>query len=395
MTDNFVSELNKTADDLGINSRVRFYACGVVQVACEIAPYGKVAAIFTKNAFYDFGTSIVESLKRAGVKPISFILPENTSLNLSSVFDVICVPDDVRAVLIFERELKDIAAYIATLFRAPVIFTLDSINTDGALCTKVPFIWGGKVPQTDFFQVDCDYHVVVSDDVLQKGDKAEQYSEIYAKRVALIDELAKSAVLVGIESDYAIKVISDAIVDADASCDPETLLLSGLKIELANFATGGELVFNSAEYAFKRLVGFNRAFGTEGLTFALVKKLINLYALCASEKEMPFELPDHIKRAGELSRLAEISETSLLSGYLEQVKALKGKDMTVLKDDVGDRLAALLSGFNGVEQKYIALGGKTDLDFSPFVTALKYCGDIPNTLNFMSILRESGFTESF
>ena len=390
MIDKMITELNNTASQLGIYDRVKFFGSDAVSVAREIAPYSKVAAIYSKSSFLDFGKDITVRLKTAGIKPLNFIMPENTTLNLSNVLDVICVPDDVRAMIVCDIELKDVAVYIATFFSIPVILSLRSLNTDGVFSGKVPFVWGGKSPETDFFKVDCLYYVVISESALGNGNAAEQFLSVYSKNLALIDYEVKRANA----SDNAacFKVVADAVNAAMLSCDEKTLFLSGLKIGLADLASGGEILANSAEYCFYRLIGYNKP---EGIGYLFIKKLLSLYTLCALEKDMPFDLPDHIKRAKDLTELIKSNEFVLLKGFKEQLDRLKSKDLPTVKDGLKDRLLALSEDFDNVREKYISLGGKTDADFSPFINALKYCGDLPNSLNFMTIVRESGYTECF
>lgn len=390
MNDLKIAELNKTAENLGLDSRVRFYNVDSIKVVCDVAPFGKVAAIYSKTTFADIGKDVSARLKRAGVKPINFIMPENTVLNLSSVFDIICVPDDVRAVLVFDRKLIDIASYIATLFKIPVIFTLNAINTDGVLYAKVPFFWGGNNAETDFFPVDCAYHIIISDTAEKNGDKAEQYISVFSKYTALVDYRVKLALSGGNPYEFARDIILNAVKLADFSPDACTLIMSGLKIELACLAAGGDITFNSADYAFKRLIGFKEE---KGLRYSLIKKLTALYLLCTIENDMPFDIPDYNKRAKELADITNSDDGAFLKGFLEQLAALKGKDLLSLKAELKDDIIALADAFKGAEQNYIKLGGNTGADFSPYIKALKLCGDLPNTVNFMTVLRESGYLE--
>ena len=390
MKDSEIIELNNTAKILGLNSRVHFYNADIIKVVGDIAPFGKIAAVYTKNTFSDFGKDVTNNLKCANIKPLNFIMPENAVLNLSSVFDIICVPDDVRAVLIFDRELMDLAAYIATLFKIPVIFALDCINTDGVLCAKVPFFWGANKSETDFFSVDCEYHVVISDNACMFGNKTEQYISIYCKILSLIDYRIRLAICSGNSYEFERNIILNAIRIANFSYSANNLLISGLKIELANLASGGEILFNSAEYSFKRLTGFKEE---KDIRFSLIKKLINLYSLCVSEKDMPFTVPDYNKRVKELADITKSDDGVFLKGFAAQIKALKGKDLLSVKADLKDDINLISEEFKVVEENYSKLGGNPDADFASYVKALKLCGDLPDTVNFMTVIRESGFLE--
>lgn len=386
-----VSELNKTAESLGLCDCVRFYDSDAVKVACDIAPYGKVAAIYAKPYFTEFGKDITQRLKLAGIKPLNFIMPENAVLNLSNVFDVICVPDDVRAVLVFDRELIDLSAYLATLFEIPVIFTLNTVNTDGVLPSKVPFFWGGNAVTTDFFPVNTKYHVIIGENALTFGNKAEQYINIFGKLLALIDYKTKLAISGGNTHEVARETISAAANAVDSAFDAETLIMAGLKIELANLSARGEIMFNSAEYCFNRLIGFKK---TDGVRFALIKRLLSLYVICAENGEMPFDIPDYNRRAKELSAITVSDDGVFLKGLMSQVRTLREYGtLSGVIAELKDQLAALFNAFLAAEKNYAALGGISDADFSPYVYALKLCGDLPDTVNFMTVLREGGFLE--
>ena len=125
-----------------------------------------------------------------------------------------------------------------------------------------------------------------------------------------------------------------------------------------------------------------------------LKKLLHLYALCAENGEVPFVVPDYNKRVMELAKLENSSDSAFLDGLYGQVNALRKKgDLSDIKDELKAEFTAQAKVFNTVEQNYIALGGKTDADFSPYVKAMKHCGDLAGTVNFMTVVRESGFAE--
>lgn len=394
MNSTTVSELNDLSVKLGIDNRVRFYGqdADAVKVVCAVAPYSRVAVLYAKTSFNEFGRAFTERLKLAGIKPLNFIMPENAALSIENVFDVIGVPDDVRAILFFDRELKDIAAYIATLFKIPVIFTLNTVNTDGVLSAKVPFFWGGKGEKTDFFPVDCVYHVILGGNALNCGDKAEQYIDVFGKITALADYRVRLWALDEKAEKPAYDVIKKAVISVFYPLpSAEKLLIAGLKTELANLASGGAIIYNSAEYCFKRIIGFKEI---KGVKFAFFKKLLHLYALCAEHNDMPFVVPDYNKRVKELSEITKSDDGVFLDGLFNQVRILRAKgDTSVIKSGFKNEFKAQVEAFKTAEQNYVALNGETETDFSPFIEALKLCGDIAGTVNFMTVVRESGFAE--
>ena len=155
-------KLNNLSGALNVSDRVKFYYGDALDVLVSVAPHAKVAVLYDKATFYDYGKNFTERLKRSDIKPLNFILPENASLNFENVFDLIGVPDGVRAVVCFNRELVNISAYLATIFKIPVVLTLNTVKTEDILPAKVPFYLGGAA---DFFPVNCVYHVVLPETV--------------------------------------------------------------------------------------------------------------------------------------------------------------------------------------------------------------------------------------
>lgn len=385
------SELNNLAEKLGIVSRAVFHDGDICGVISSVAPYGKIAVIYSKTTFIERGKDFSERLKAAGLKPLNFIMPENAALNFENVFNFIGVPEDVRAVVYFDRELKDITAYIATIFNVPVIYTLSSVNTEGVLSAKVPFFWSNS---SDFFPVTCTYHVIMPETLTATdAELAEQYVNIACKSVALCDYRVKLKVCGGTKKVAAYDLIEEASKETLSSntFSAERLLLSGLKIELANLASNGAIIYNSAEYCFRRITGFKPQ---EGLIIAFLQKVVELYELCALGQVDPFAVPDYNKRAEELAFVTASDDGAFLKGLLKQLQYLKKqKDVNSIKTAFKKGVEEISAALKEAEKVYKLLGGKSCEDFSPYLKALKLCGDLPDTFNFMTLVRESGFTE--
>ena len=386
-----IHELNTISGNLGVSARVKFYAGDLSGVVTTVAPYARVAVLYAKTSFSENGKTFTEILKKSGVKPLNFIMPENAALNLENVFDVIGVPDDVRAVVCFDHELINIAAYIATIFKIPFIYNLNSVNTDGVLPVKVPFYLGDGRKKADLFSVDCAFHVAL--DIPENGaNDAEQYVNVISKMIALADYRVKLEILGGKPDKAAYDLIKDAVMKVFAKpLSGENSAFYGLVTEIANVASDGEIICNSADYCFKRLIGFKTE---KGLTFALMQKILKLYALCAEKKEVPFSVPDYNERVIELAAITESDDGAFLKGLLKQRRFYKKKaGIDALKEAFCKEFFSQVNALKKAEETFIALGGKQCEDFAPHIKALKLCGDLPNTFNFMSVVRESGFSE--
>ena len=385
-----VNQLNTLAKTLKTDARVKFYNGDLFNVVRAIAPHGRIAALYTKETFYSCGKAFTERLKAAGIKPLNFILPENTALNLENVFDLIGVPDGVRAIVCFDRRLADVSAYLATIFKIPVVLALKSVETEGILPSKVPFYMGGSL---DFFPVNCAYHVVLPNDENGLSGISEQFISIMSNITALTDYKVRLSVCGGKAAKIAYEAVKSAVLDVFATQNPSTLLISGLKIEVANLATGGAIAYNSADYCFRRLAGFNL---NGGVRLTLIKKLLTLYLLCAEELNVPFKTPDYNARARELAVLTKSDDGVFLQGFMRQINRIKhGKGIEDLKKLFKKEFAVQNDASLSIEEKYLALGGVAEDDFTQYIKALKHCGDLPNAFNFMTLVREGGFTEYF
>lgn len=382
-------KLNNIAEMLNAGARVKFYDGDAVSVVRSVAPFSKVAVLYKKDTFYAYGKAFTERLKTAGVKPLNFIMPENVSLSFESVFDVIGVPDGVRAIVCFDRELTDIAAYLATVFKISVVSVLNTVETEGVLPAKVPFYLGGFA---DFFPVNCAYHVVLSDTAYSDvSGIAEQYISVMSRITALSDYRARLAVYGGKPEKAAYEAIKNAIISAFSNSDAYTLLTSGLIIETANLVSDGAIIYNSADYCFRRIAG-KKLSGGERL--ALLDKLLRFYLLCAEELNDPFETPDYNKRAQELSALVKSDHGAFLKGFIKQIEKIKRcKNTDSVKTMFKKEFTAQTAAIKKIEETFVSLGGELCNNFAPLIKALKCCGDLPNTFNFMTLVRESGFTE--
>lgn len=391
MMDFAVQKFNNLAKALNVQDYVKVYCGDVLTAVASVAPHGRVAALYGKATFYAFGKSFTERLKKADIKPLNFILPENAALNLENVFDLIGVPDGVRAVVCFDKELVNISAYLATIFKIPVVFFLNTVETEDILPVKVPFYLSGAA---DFFPVNCAYHVVISDAALKDvSGIAEQYISVMSKITALSDYRARLAVCGDKPVKTAYDVIKTAVIDAFSAPDAQTLVSSGIAIEIANLASGGAILYNSADYCFRRVAGGSVQ---GGVRLALLKKLLGLYLLCAEELKDPFQTPDYNSRSQELAALTKSDDGVYLKGFIGQIDKFKRcKNVDEVKASFKKEFTAQNAALKTIEDKFLSLGGTLCEDFAPHLKALKHSGDLPNAFNFMTLVRESGFTEYF
>ena len=73
---------------------------------------------------------------------------------------------------------------------------------------------------------------------------------------------------------------------------------------------------------------------------------------------------------------------------------MKKLNFAEIKSEFKTELLSQEGAIKTAEKQYLLFGGKKCEDFSPFIPAFKLSGDLPNSFNFMTVLRESGFTEN-
>ena len=388
MKNNFCVQLNEFAESFGVGNRVRFYDGNVSFAVTSVAPFSRVAVLYSARSFEDFGKDFSATLKKAGVKPLNFIMPPSVTVRLENVLDVIGVPDDVRAIVCFDRALIPIAAYLATVFNIPVVYDMRSACAEDVIPAKVPFSFGVSCAET--VAVNCVYHIAVDFEKLSDEGVAEGYLSLISKRVALSDYRTKMKILGKRIKKSLCDAIEETINAVKTPVTAQDVAFYGLKAEILSLAFGGEPIYNSAYHCFKRLTGFIQ---DNGQNFAFLQKLTALYSLCAENSDMPFDIPDYNARTKSLAALTLLDDGKFLRGFSDQKKALKSADLSAIKVAMKKELGYLSSFVEKAAKTYIDLGGKISEDFSPYTRALISCGDLPDTLNFMTVVRESGFLE--
>ena len=137
-----------------------------------------------------------------------------------------------------------------------------------------------------------------------------------------------------------------------------------------------------------RLAGANCDTAT---LYAFYIRALSLYALACLSSD-PLLVPDYLSRADDLRELTGKDDGLFLDGFVKQTQAIKtvGTDKTV--SAVKDYIRFLNDNLSNLCDAYINYGGKR-VDFTPFNSALKCCGDLPDAFNFMSVVRETGISE--
>lgn len=378
------------------NSRsVEFYSSEeFFPVLKKIAPFGKVAVLYLKSSFLNFGKEITYAIKKLGLKPYNYVMPEGVALSFDNIFDVITLPEDVRAIIYFDGELNPLVNYVATLSDTLSVYVARTPFVKGALS---PFICFDSGKRSDIFRITCKRLVFINFTALQKSedDAGKILAYILSRYISVIDGKIRSAAF-GETFENASELILSAINYCRThldNADLSHLTYWAFMTEIAEFLSFGEILKNSSAFSLTYLLK-----KTENFDFYLysASKLFGVYLLYLQNNVGDLlSLPDYNARAKALSEKINGGFTAVAEGLIKQRKALKenaekiNSAVSWLKENLSE-IQSVAEDFKKATEK-LALSQETDN--GEFSFAVKSCGDLPDTFNLMTLIRESGLAE--
>lgn len=413
MTDlELIEKLNTTAQGLTAqrkNDRVFFYGGQVASIVTTIAeqkaPYGKVALFWTKPTFERAGKDISLAIRKRGIKTVNLILPDGAS-DAKALCELFTLPEDVRTVFAFDKELFDCAKYFCALREIPCIFVVSSANFYGSLNPRIYVKVGEELDLTDVF---CERHVIVDFDAIEASSvTGEVVPFLYGTLVAGLSLIADYRIDCALSrrpiNKRAYNLARQAVLGGYAAMEYSNtqrlnaLLYNAFLLELASANSGGILFNHSALNAVIRMIGEIKSidrFGWTALDTSL--KILGIYSLCLNNEysSLP-HVADYTERTEFLVRTAGGSEYSYLKGFKQQTDMLACLDREIkhLKEKLGKEIAGMVSLGEKIRHTYFALGGKQPTEPDGITQALKHSGDFAGVINGMTLCRETGITDS-
>ena len=400
MTDiEIIDSLNKTLSSSptpNVNSSAEFYSVDKFpDVLKTVAPFGKVAVVYLKSSFESFGKEVTFLINKIGSRPINFVMPTSVKLSLETIFDVIGIPEDVRAIIYFDGELAPIINYLATVLSLTAIRIIKDFNTDDVLA---PIVFFNNENGADLFPITCKNYVLIDFPSVKKSDPEYAVNYIFSRYLSSIDYKLFCAAN-GKENEYSAEI--DAAVDFcknfidGKNSDKGELLYRALKIENSERVFGGEPLKNSVLFSLKRL-----SKKTERSLFDQIAtlKISEIYLLFLSGKaEGLLNVPDYVCRANFISEKTGLSVSSVADGIISQREKLRSE---------GQKISLALTDIKKGAQRLIdisayytsALSKEADaprINLKEYAAALKSSGDMPDTFNMFTLVRESGMSELF
>ena len=369
------------------------YVDQITKILSEICPCGKVATLYFNSTYQELGKNFSSALKNAGFKPLSVIMPEEFKNSVDDLSRLFTLPEDVRAIITFDFSLNYAIKYFGAIKNVDVIHVLKEFNSADFI-SPVLFIKNGE--QIDKVNLDCNQHVILDDNICQP-DLPKIYAYTTSKIVNLIDYKVYGKLHSKRLSKASYEVLSTAI-DNTLTCFKvslenrkshivENMFLS----EIANRMSGGHLWITSSEYSVKQLMpkfeGYDR--------IAFLKYTLNLYKKYFSgDYEHLLEIPDYNARANNISKTLKVDEKVFMQTLLAQINNYNNSknNLNQLKKTLNEQVVKTEKLVGQINSTYHALGGGGKEN-----KHLKFCvyhsGDLNDTLNGMSLIRESGILE--
>ena len=359
------------------------------------APACKVAFIATSDVHLKYVERILPAAVSVNSKVISFIMPTpvaDTAEYFAAPFNL---PNEVRAVLVLDNGLYNLASYFAKVRGIPLIYAPVSACVSGALSR---FIYVKNGERYDRVEGTSDITVIV-DENLVNGDLAEAYAFNMSRLCTLIDYRVTRAftgektdaaayflLLEGVTGTYAI--FSERIEDR-ALC----LLFNGLKIALADNSPNFSFINKSSEKVAAMLKENKTAVSPENeLFFAL--KILQAYGKAFKTEEVLSVNPNLLARAEYVAEKLKIEQAVADQELINQSEKLClsiDKAAPIMKKLIPE-VEDLCKNIGAIISAYLALGGEPKTKKT--ATEIKYCGDTPFGVNAFSLLRELGITDA-
>ncbi len=384
---------------------VKFYSgeflSTVNKVVKDFVPFGKVAFITLEKTHLLYSKKLLSALSGAGSKLISLVMekpPKKTVEDFSKAFNL---PEDVRAVITFDRELCSICTYFSSIRDIPFIYVPKSVFVAESL-ENVLYVKNGNV--LDKVVCKTVKHVIIDFDLISKTDEnASCYAELMSKNACIVDyklylaltgkDIDKQSLYILKESvERAFNVFSIKPIDRS-----KELLVCGLYSELAELISGSEISSRGAVRILSELLAENSS-DYAGIKLFCTIKLLGLYSAVFGLKTPMQILPNLMIRGTRVSNELGLDLGYVAGCLVEQNKTLNKRLKRAIKtaNSIYKDVKENLSLTNGIKSTFLALNGNDnvfstcDIDLKKY---LKIAGDIPHTINGLTYLRLMGVTD--
>lgn len=318
-----------------------------------------------------------------------------TSNNIEKISSAI---GGVKVIIALDDRLFNLATYVAMINAIPLVLVPDKIGFEDILCSTLFIKENYSYKRA---KVKAIRYVILDKNVIDNADIQGIFYRLISLRANAIDYRISCLLRGENEDERAIELLKSATVNAypvfttEGKWKIEELIFLKFLAELSNIASNGEMEKNSAVKITEEILKMRGYYG-ESVSKSIFSKIIGVYDLYFCGKyDGILEVPDYLERADRLSDISGCVATEFLKNFLTQRNAIeeKKKQLSILRRSLKTAVA---------EQKKFAdrmttLFDKTDRieNLVAIDNAIRIAGDLPNTFNAMTLLRESGITEYF
>lgn len=380
----------KNSNNITIN--FENFCLGVLSAIKTKVPFQKVALVLSQKSFCLYGEKLRSELNKIDNKVITLIL-DDKELNQQNANKIFSLPEDVRAVIVFNNEFFDLASYYATFTKSILVSVY--ANMEFYDCFKKT-IYFNEQNVLYPYNIDCEISYVfdVNSIVNNPCDMSEFICRYCSKLLSPIDYrfnayfTAQSEKHLDVNKTYvAIAQILEKLKNHPDKLDLEMFLLA-LKIEVINGITFGKLFeCFSAKIASSSLLIQNNGSRDMELIYALLFSRLYLSALKGNYANM---VDSYSNRIIQLQKIYGVSRRSSVREYLSVAK--RAKEMHL--DDCDKRALSLEleKVYKGLcYSKLILQSYKEDLVKikTKDINSAFFAGDLPNRVNGLTFIREN------
>lgn len=394
---NIAKQLNTIAGGFKDNT-LSFYEGDVnslIEVLNTLAPFGKVALVYSGDSFDKYGELSVV-LNKMGFK-VTNVIENDGEINDEKAKDLFNLSSSLRAVVCVGNDNFSLVTYYASLRKIPAVYFVDSFDMAGAFKTRVKVVKNGRKNYVLTLPVR---HVVLDTESILADRKNvyKAYGMTENMLVALVDyRIAGIVGINGLDSKLY-ELLKRAVLSCysvykyNYNKQAEAVLNAFLLFNLANVLSKGELTDYSAVSVTAFLLDDENAIHNVELS----KRILGLYELCFSGKyKNPLPLRNYLSDSIKLAEAVDVDNVTLLKAIKKnaQLYSSNEKLFDEIKSKLYDEIACLSKSSKTVLSTYFSLGGTQTADKLKLNDAISVSGFMPKAFNGMTLVKESGILD--